>query len=246
VRKIIALAALLALVCPPAKGYCGDILQIGFQFSATAPQGPSKLTDVAGAGLHFRTFYEVVNLNDRWRLIGEFGYNNFGLNHGDYRNLVGPALEDSMNASFPLGSVFPAGSHAELTTFSIDGGDFNAMHLTAGAKYMLLPDNKSVVQPYVTAQAGLYSTGQSDSDLSASFVVQRPGLSDTTLIIPSSPWTRDVNRDNAFGFSIGGGTDFSLTDNLLLLADFRYHVAFTDETTTFLELGAGIAYRLGF
>lgn len=246
-KKAIVLAALLAATCAPAEGLCdGDLLEIGFQFSATAPQGPSDLTDVAGSGLHFRTFYEVVNLSKRWRLVGEFGYNSFTLRQEEYGNVVAPVLEDSINASFPLGPGFPVGSVAGLEKFSIDGGDFNSMHLTAGAKYLLLSDDQAIVQPYVTAQAGVYSYGQSDSHVSASFIVQRPAMEDTTLSVSEAPWTSDVDRDNAFGFSVGGGAELSLTNDLLLLADLRYHIAFTEEKTTFLDIGVGVAYRLGF
>lgn len=245
--RVIILTVLLAAICCPVRAHCDDdVLTLGFQFSATDPQGPSKLTDIAGGGLHFRAFYEVVNLNRQWRLIGEFGYNTFSLREGEYGDLVGPALEDSINAALPFLSEFPVGSEAEIQSFSISGGDFNAMHVTAGAKYLLFSDDQSILQPYLTAQAGLYSTGQSDSDVSSSFVVHRPGLEDTTLAIPSAPWTRDVDRENAFGFSVGGGTELSLRSDLALVADLRYHVAYTEETTTFFDIGVGIAYYLGF
>jgi hypothetical protein len=245
-RKAIVLTAILAALCCPETGICsGDVLTVGTQFSATDPHSPSELTDVAGAGLHFRAFYEVVNLSKRWRLVGEFGYNTFSLREEEYENLIRPALEDSITASLPfLG--FPVGSVATIEELSISGGDFNAMHFTAGAKYMLLDDDQSSVQPYVTAQAGLYSAGQSDSDLSSSFSVQIPGMADTTLSIPSAPWTRDVDRDNAFGFSIGGGTELSLMGDFAVVADLRYHFAFTEETTRFLDIGVGVAYYLGF
>jgi hypothetical protein len=254
-RKVIILAAALGALCLPDTGHSGedaaptrsgDILSVGFQFSVTDPQGPSKLTDVAGSGPQFRAFYEIVNLSKRWRFVGEFGYNTFGIREDEYLPPVGRALEDSINASFPLGSDYPEGSVATLEEISIKGGDFNAMHVTVGAKYMVLPDEQSFLRPYVTAQAGYYSVGQSDSDISASFNVERPGMSDIVLVVPSTPWTRDVERDGAFGFSVGGGAEMRVIGGLALLADLRYHAAYTEETTTFLDVGAGIAYYLGF
>ena len=254
-RKVIILAAALGAFCLPDTGHSGegavptgngDILSVGFQFSVTDPQGPSRLTDVAGSGPHFRAFYEIVNLSKRWRLVGEFGYNTFGIREDEYLPPVGRALEDSINASFPLGPDYPEGSVAALEEISMKGGDFNAMHVSVGAKYLVLPDGRSPVRPYVTAQAGFYSLGQSDSDVSATFNVERPEMSDIVLVIPSTPWTRDVERDGAFGFSVGGGAEMRVIGGLALLADLRYHVAYTEETTTFLDFGVGVAYYLGF
>ena len=254
-RKVIILVAAFSAFCLPDTGHAGegtqpaagkDVLSVGFQFSATNPQGPSELTDVTDWGPHFRAFYEVVNINRRWRIVGEFGYNTFSLNEDVYLPPVGQALEDSVNASFPLGSDYPEGSVATLTDVSIDGGDFNAMHVTVGAKYLLLSDERGPLRPYVTAQAGLYSIGQSNSDVSASFNVERPSMSDIILAIPSAPWTRDVDRENAFGLSFGAGAEMRIVGDLALLGDFRYHAAFTDDTTTFYEMGVGLAYYLGF
>jgi hypothetical protein len=241
--------AVAVAICWPLAGTCGEnTMAVGFQFSATSPLTPDKLTDFAESGLHFRTFYRVTSLSDKWHVLGEFGYNNFGLDDKAYGATVGPVLIDAINELFPLGPSLPDGSIATLSEVEISGGAFNSMHLTGGVQYMFFGGQDRALNPYVTAQGGLYSFGQSDTDVGLTVDVDRPAsLADTTLSFPLSPFLRDDDRDNAFGLSLGGGAEFSVTDAVALVGDFRYHVAFTEEKkTSFVDVGLGLVYFLGF
>ncbi len=247
--KRMVLALLAVAICWPAAACCDDqVMGVGFQFSATYPQGPDDLTDIARTGLHFRTFYRVLKFDRNWQVVAEFGYDSFWLREGNFADLIAPALADSMNALFPLGPSLPSGSVATVTDLTVSGGDLNAMHVTGGIHYAFDIESRKWLKPYLTAQGGYYSTGQSDADITAEFNVDRPGaMPDTTLNITGAPFIRDNDRDNAFGFNVGGGAEFSLFESVALVGDFRYHVAFTDDKrTTFLEAGLGLVYFLGF
>jgi hypothetical protein len=243
---ICALVAVLTL-CPLAAR-CDENLAVGFQFSATSPQGPDELTDISKVGVHFRTFYKVNVVDPHWRIVGEFGYNDFTLRKGAFADAIAPALSDSITSLFPLGPTLPAGSVATVDHISIDGGHPNAMHLTGGVEYAFAIEELPWLSPYLTAQGGLYSTGQSDTDLGLSVNVERPGgMADTTLSFTSMPFIRDDDRDNAFGLNFGGGAEISLTRILALVGDVRYHVAFTEsKSTTFVDVGLGAVYYFGF
>jgi hypothetical protein len=227
---------------------CGkNLMGVGFQFSATSPQGPDELTEFTDIGLHFRTFYRATNFSDKWNFMAEFGYNDFGLDRGAYGDLIAPVLVDGINELFPLGPSLPEGSVASLDEIEVTGGSFNSLHVTGGVQYMITGGEDNVFSPYVTAQGGLYSFGQSDTDVSLSVDVERPALPDTTLSFPRSPFLRDDDRDYAFGLGFGGGTEVSLTETVALVGDFRYHIAFTEEkNTTFYDLGIGLVYYLGY
>lgn len=246
-RRIIYIAVAVA-ICWPLAGACDDhVMGVGFQFSATSPQGPDMLTDFAGGGFQFRQFYRITSFSKSWQMIGEFGYNNFGLRRGEYANAIAGPLADSVTALFPIEPEFPDGSVATVKQLTVTGGNFNAMHVTGGVQYVFFAKEDRLLKPYVTAQGGLYSTGQSDTDVAVSFDIQRPSMSDTTMTIPTSPLIRDDDRDNAFGLSFGGGAEYSLTEAFAVVGDFRYHVAFTEEKkTTFIDVGLGLVYFLGF
>jgi opacity protein-like surface antigen len=247
--KRMVFALLAVAICWPAAACCDDqVMGVGFQFSATSPQGPDDLTDIAKTGLHFRTFYRVMKFSRNWQVVAEFGYDSFWLRESEFADLIAPALADSINALFPLGPSLPSGSVATVTDLTVSGGDLNAMHVTGGIHYVFDIESQKRLQPYLTAQGGYYSTGQSDADVTAEFNVDRPGaMPDTTLNISRAPFVRDYERDNAFGLNVGGGAEFSLFESVALVGDFRYHVAFTDDKrTTFLEAGLGLVYFLGF
>lgn len=246
-RRLICAAAVAAICWPIAGAWGGNLMGVGFQFSATSPLTPEKLTDFTDTGLHFRTFYRVTSFSRNWNILGEFGYNDFGLDMDAFATTIGPALTESINDLFPLGPSLPEGSTATLSELKVSGGSFNSMHLTGGVQYMFFGKQDKRINPYVTAQGGLYSFGQSDTDVALSVDVERPVLPDTTLSFPSSPFLRGDDRDNAFGMSFGGGAELSVTDAVALLGDFRYHVAFTeDKKTSFLDIGIGLVYFLGF
>ncbi len=246
-RKVICAAVAVALCWPLAAGCRNDLMGVGFQFSVTDPQGPDRLTDIAESGLHFRTFYRAITFNDKWNIVGEFGYNDFRLRESEFANMIKPVLADSLGDLFPLGPSLPAGSEVTIDELTVSGGHLNAMHVTGGIQYLFPSAEDALLRPYLTAQGGFYSTGQSDADVAVTLTVDRPGsMPDTTISFPSGPFIRDGDRDNAFGLNFGGGTEISLTRSVALLADARYHVAFTeDKRTTFFDLGLGLVYFLG-
>lgn len=247
-RRLICAVVALALFWPLAAS-CGEhLMGVGFQFSLTRPLSPEMLTDFTDSGLHFRTFYKVTAFSDKWHGLAEFGYNDFGLDEDTYAATIGPVLIDEINNLFPLGPTLPEGSTATLRELAVTGGAFNSMHLTGGVQYMFYGEEERALNPYVTAQGGLYSFGQSDTDVEFSVDVDRPTpQADTTLSFPPSPFLRDDDRDNAFGLSLGGGAELEITGAVSLVGDFRYHVAFTEEKkTTFFDIGLGIVYFLGY
>jgi len=235
-------------VALPAGAVCKeDVLDVGFRFSWTRPEGPEKLTDFASDGISFGTVYGVVNLSDRFQIVAEFGYDNFALREGPFGSLIATALAESLAAALEEDPFFPEGSSVTVSSLAIEGGDFNAAHLTAGIRYLFANPPDNALLPYATFQAGLYSKGQSDTDVSLTLDVQRPGQADTTLVMPAIPFLRDDDRDNAVGFNFGAGVELRLSGEFSILADFRYHLAYTEERTTrFLNAGLGVAYHLGF
>jgi len=247
VRRLIIAAAASALLWPLGGACQEDVLQLGFQFSATSPQGPDELTDYSSGGLQFRTFYRVMSFSKSWQLVGEFGYNTFNLREGKFESLIEPVIADSMAAALEDDAYFPAGSTVSIVALDVTGGDFNAAHVTAGLQYTFFAEEEAAARPYLTVQGGYYSTGQSDTDVGLTLDVHRPEMADTTLSVPSIPFMRDDDRDNAFGLNFGGGVELVITGQLSVIGDFRYHVAFTDERkTTFYDAGLGLAYYLGF
>lgn len=246
--KTVICALVAVVICWPLAARCDENLAVGFQFSATSPQGPDELTDVSKLGIQFRTFYRVNVVNPHWRVIAELGYNDFTLRRGAFGDRISPVLSDSITSLFPLGPSLPAGSVATVGQMTVHGGHMNALHITGGVEYAFTMEEMTWLTPYVTAQGGLYSTGQSDTDLEVSFNVDRPGaMPDTTLSFASMPFIRDDDRDNAFGVNFGGGAEVSLMSILALVGDFRYHVAFTeDKKTTFFDVGLGVIYSFGF
>jgi hypothetical protein len=222
---------------------------VGFQFSATAPLAPDELKDYTEGGLHYRTFYRAVNFSDKWHFIAEFGYNDFGLDNDAYACVLRPEIEDGLDDILAADPSIPEGSTADIYDLEIWGGAFNSMHLTGGVQYMFLGGQDRALNPYVTAQGGIYSFGQSDTDVGFSAAVDTTGNgeSDLNMSFPRLPFLRDDDRENVFGMNFGGGVELTVTDAVALLGDFRYHVAFTeDKSTSFVDIGLGVVYYLGF
>jgi len=114
-----------------------------------------------------------------------------------------------------------AGGEEDFGPFTVDA-DGSAWGFTGGGRYSFFGDRDWT--PYVQAAVGIYM-------VEAEISVEGPGVD------------LEVSDDEtAFGFNIGGGLDWLLTDSIAVGPQVRYHHALTDADFAAIEVGLAISY----
>ncbi len=87
-----------------------------------------------------------------------------------------------------------------------------------------LPRGFSTLNPYFSVNAEVFFRSEKATDING------PDTNTSGFVGSATKFQNETNNSNAFGFSIGGGTQFDVyKGNLFLALDLRYHFAFWDD-----------------